>query len=133
MGGNELNQPDIFAPIATIAAFENGEQWRQEMLDYVEGNIAFTIDFCKQHIPQIVPIRPEASFLVWLDCRRLGIPHAKLVDLFVNKAKLALNDGAMFGSEGEGFMRLNIGTTRAILTQALTQLKSAIEGLDTED
>lgn len=133
MGGNELNQPDIFAPIATIAAFENGEQWRQEMLDYVEGNIAFTIDFCKQHIPQIVPIRPEASFLVWLDCRRLGIPHTKLVDLFVNKAKLALNDGAMFGSEGEGFMRLNIGTTRAILTQALTQLKSAIEGLDTED
>lgn len=133
MGGNELNQPDIFAPIATIAAFENGEQWRQEMLDYVEGNIAFTIDFCKQHIPQIVPIRPQASFLVWLDCRRLGIPHAKLVDLFVNKAKLALNDGAMFGSEGEGFMRLNIGTTRAILTQALTQLKSAIEGLDTED
>lgn len=133
MGGNELNQPDIFAPIATIAAFENGEQWRQEMLDYVEGNIAFTIDFCKQHIPQIVPIRPEASFLVWLDCRRLGIPHAKLVDLFVNKAKLALNDGAMFGSEGEGFMRLNIGTTRAILTQALTQLKSAIEGLNTED
>ena len=133
MGGNELNQPDIFAPIATIAAFENGEQWRQKMLDYVEGNIAFTIDFCKQHIPQIVPIRPEASFLVWLDCRRLGIPHAKLVDLFVNKAKLALNDGAMFGSEGEGFMRLNIGTTRAILTQALTQLKSAIEGLDTED
>ena len=133
MGGNELNQPDIFAPIATIAAFENGEQWRQEMLDYVEGNIAFTIDFCKQHIPQIVPIRPQASFLVWLDCRRLGIPHAKLVDLFVNKAKLALNDGAMFGSEGEGFMRLNIGTTRAILTQALTQLKSAIEGLDIED
>lgn len=133
MVGNELNQPDIFAPIATVAAFENGEPWRVQMLKYVEENIEFTIDFCKQHIPQIVPIRPEASFLVWLDCRRLGIPHAKLVDLFVNKAKLALNDGAMFGSEGEGFMRLNVGTTRAILTQALTQLKSAIEGLDTED
>ena len=133
MGGNELNQPDIFAPIATIAAFENGEQWRQEMIGYVEDNIDFTIDFCKQHIPQIIPIRPEASFLVWLDCRKLGIPHAKLVDLFVNKAKLALNDGAMFGKQGEGFMRLNIGTTRAILTQALTQLKEAIERLDTED
>ena len=130
MGGNELNQPDIFAPIATIAAFENGEQWRQEMIGYVEDNIDFTIDFCKQHIPQIIPIRPEASFLVWLDCRKLGISHAELVELFVSKAKLALNDGAMFGSEGEGFMRLNVGTTRVTLTQALTQLKEAIEELN---
>ena len=130
---SEMSAPHLFAPIATMAAFRHGENWRKQMLGYVEGNIEFIEDFCAQNIPQIRPIRPQASFLVWLDCRKLGIPHAKLVDLFVNKAKLALNDGAMFGSEGEGFMRLNIGTTRAILTQALTQLKSAIEGLDTED
>lgn len=127
MGGNELNQPDIFAPIATIAAFENGEQWRQEMIDYVEGNINFVEEFCREHIPQIVPIRPEASFLVWLDCRALGLSHEELIDLFVNKAGLALNDGAMFGVQGEGFMRLNVGTTREIVHQALKRLQVALE------
>ena len=129
MEGNELNHPDIFAPIATIAAFENGEPWRQAMIEYIESNIEFTIEFCKQYIPQIIAIRPEASFLVWLDCRKLELPHEQLVELFTKKAKLALNDGAIFGSQGEGFMRLNIGTTRATLTKALTQLAEAVKSL----
>lgn len=126
MGGNELNQPDIFAPIATIAAFESGELWRREMISYVEENIDFVIEFCREHIPQITPIRPEASFLVWLDCRALNLSHEELVDLFVNEAGLALNDGAMFGRQGEGFMRLNVGTTRAVLHRALRQLQAAL-------
>ena len=126
MGGNELNQPDIFAPIATIAAFESGELWRREMISYVEDNIDFVIEFCREHIPQITPIRPEASFLVWLDCRALNLSHEELVDLFVNEAGLALNDGAMFGRQGEGFMRLNVGTTRAVLHRALRQLQAAL-------
>ena len=126
MGGNELNQPDIFAPIATIAAFESGELWRREMISYVEDNIDFVIEFCREHIPQITPIRPEASFLVWLDCRPLNLSHEELVDLFVNEAGLALNDGAMFGRQGEGFMRLNVGTTRAVLHRALRQLQAAL-------
>ena len=129
MGGNELNQPDIFAPIATVAAFENGEPWRVQMLKYVEENIEFTIDFCRKYIPQITPIRPEASFLVWLDCRELNLSHAKLVELFENRAKLALNSGAIFGTQGEGFMRLNVGTPRSVLEQALQQLKAAVADL----
>lgn len=129
MGGNELNQPDIFAPIATVAAFENGEPWRVQMLKYVEENIEFTIDFCRKYIPQITPIRPEASFLVWLDCRELNLSHTELVELFENRAKLALNSGAIFGTQGEGFMRLNVGTPRSILEQALQQLKAAIADL----
>ncbi|MBQ3149377.1 MAG: PatB family C-S lyase [Alistipes sp.] len=129
MGGNELNQPDIFAPIATVAAFENGEPWRVQMLKYVEENIEFTIDFCRKYIPQITPIRPEASFLVWLDCRELNLSHSELVELFENRAKLALNSGAIFGTQGEGFMRLNVGTPRSILEQALQQLKAAVADL----
>ena len=129
MGGNELNQPDIFAPIATIAAFENGEQWLRQMISYIEKNIDFTVDFCEQHIPQIKAIRPEASFLVWLDCRGLNIPHTEIVKLFTEKANLALNDGAMFGTQGEGFMRLNVGTTRATLEKALKQLQASIDTL----
>lgn len=129
MEGNELNQPNIFATIATIAAFDNGEQWRQEMIEYIEGNIEFVEQFCSQYIPQIKPIRPQASYLVWLDCRGLNLNHEQIVELFAQKAKLALNDGAMFGSEGSCFMRLNVGTTRAVLTTALEQLKSTVEQL----
>jgi cystathionine beta-lyase len=93
----------------------------------VESNISFVEEFCREHIPQIVPIRPEASFLVWLDCRALNLSQEALVDLFVNKAKLALNDGAMFGVQGEGFMRLNVGTPREIVHQALRQLQKALD------
>ena len=123
---NELNDPPLFAPIATIAAYQNGEQWRRQMLAYVEENIRFVEDYCLENIPTVKPLRPQASFLVWLDCRALGLNHEQLIDLFVNRAHLALNDGEMFGQGGEGFVRLNVGTPRAILKQALEQLKRAI-------
>ena len=119
---SEMSAPHLFAPIATMAAFRHGEDWRKQMLSYVEGNIEFIEDFCAQHIPQIKPIRPQASFLVWLDCRGLGLSHEELIDLFVNKAALALNDGDMFSPGGEGFMRLNVGTSRTILEKAMNQL-----------
>ena len=124
---NELNDPTIFAPIATIAAFRNGEEWRREMLDYVQANIDFVIDYCRDHIPAIKPLRPQASFLVWLDCRGLGVNHEELVELFVEKAGLALNDGEMFGKEGKGFMRLNVGSPRSVLKEALDRLRDAID------
>lgn len=122
---NEFNDPPLFSPIATIAAYQQGETWLMEMLDYVEGNIRFLEDFFQQHLPKIKPLRPQASFLVWLDCRGLGFTHEQLIDLFVNKAHLALNDGEMFGTGGEGFMRMNVGTPRSVLLQALLQLKEA--------
>ena len=123
---NELNDPPLFSPIATIAAYSQGESWRKQMLAYIEENIRFVEEYCQQHLPKIKPWRPEASFLVWLDCRPLGLQHDELVDLFVNRAHLALNDGAMFGPGGEGFMRLNVGTPRSILLQALLQLEQAM-------
>ena len=123
---NELNDPPLFSPIATIAAYSQGESWRRQMLAYIEENIRFVEEYCQQHLPKIKPWRPEASFLVWLDCRPLGLQHDELIDLFVNRAHLALNDGAMFGPGGEGFMRLNVGTPRSILLQALIQLEQAI-------
>lgn len=123
---NELNEPTLFAPIATIAAFTQGEEWRRAMLDYVQGNIDFVIDYCREHLPGIKPLRPQASFLVWLDCRGLGLSHDELIDLFVRKARLALNDGEMFGHGGEGFMRLNVGSPRAIIREGLERLRKAI-------
>ena len=126
---NELAEPTLFAPIATIAAFRKGEEWRKQMLAYGEENVNFVENYCKEHIPGIRPLRPQASFLVWLDCNGLGLNHEQLLDLFIDKAHLALNDGEMFGPGGEGFMRLNIGTPRAVLRQALDQLTEAVKNL----
>jgi Bifunctional PLP-dependent enzyme with beta-cystathionase and maltose regulon repressor activities len=126
LNANELDDPTLFAPIATIAAFRQGEEWRRQMLGYVEGNIRFLEDYCRKHLPGIVPWRPQASFLVWLDCRGLGLSQQELVNLFVNKARLALNDGAMFGPGGEGFMRINVGTQHATLHEALSCLAEAL-------
>lgn len=127
MAANELDEPHIFAPIATMAAFNEGEEWRRQMLHYIEGNIMFVEDYLKENLPQIKPLRPQASFLVWLDCRGLRQQHDALVSLFVDEAGLALNDGEMFGKGGEGFMRMNIASPRAVLREALVRLKDAVE------
>ncbi len=126
---NELDEPTIFAPIATIAAYQKGEEWRKQMLAYVEDNVRFVEDYCRERIPGVRPLRPQASFLVWLNCRGLELSYDKLLDLFIDKAHLALNDGEMFGPGGEGFMRLNVGTPRSVLRQALEQLAKAVNEL----
>ena len=126
---NELDEPTLFAPIATIAAFRKGEEWRKQMLAYVEENVKFVEEYCKEYIPGIHSLRPQASFLMWLDCNELGLNHEQLLDLFIDKAHLALNDGEMFGPGGKGFMRLNIGTPRSILHQALSQLADTVRRL----
>ena len=129
LSANELDEPTIFSPIATIAAFRHGEEYRQQMLAYIEENIRFVEDFCREHIPGIRPLRPQASFLVWLNCRDLHLNHEQLLDLFIDKAHLALNDGKMFGPGGEGFMRLNVASPRVIIRQALEQLAEAVGNL----
>ncbi|MBQ9191213.1 MAG: PatB family C-S lyase [Bacteroidaceae bacterium] len=128
MNASELADPTLFAPIATIAAFsEEGEVWRRQLIGYLEDNVRFVEDYCVRHLPMIHPLRPQASFLIWLDCRSLGLSHEALIDLFVNRARLALNEGGMFGSEGRGFMRLNIGSPRVMLQQAMERLRAAVE------
>lgn len=124
-----LDEAHIFAHIATIAAFRKGEEWRKQMLALVEDNIRFVEEFCRENMPQIRPIRPEASFLVWLNCRDLHFNHDQLLDLFIDKAHLALNDGEMFGPGGEGFMRLNIGSPRAYVQEGLEKLAKAVTSL----
>ena len=122
----ELNAGTIFAFTATKAAYTYGAEWLQQMRSYVIENVNFVDEYLKKNIPQIKVYRPQASFLVWLDCRKLKLAQPELVQLFEDKAGLALNDGTLFGKEGEGFMRLNIGCPRSILNQALESLKKAI-------
>lgn len=122
----ELQQGTIFAFTATRAAYDECEEWLDQMLAYVQDNIDFVDNYLKENIPEIKAILPESSFLVWLDCRALNLTQRELVKLFIEKAHLALNDGAMFGPGGEGFMRLNVGSPRALLEKGLNNLKKAV-------
>ncbi|MBR5491647.1 MAG: PatB family C-S lyase [Alistipes sp.] len=126
---NEMDMATIFAMVATEAAFTQGEEWRQQMLTHIEGNIDFVDEYLKANIPEVRAIKPQASYLVWLDFSALGLSHEKLIDMLVNDARLAMNDGAMFGIGGEQHTRLNVGTQRAVLEQAMKQLKEAIDKL----
>lgn len=126
---NEFGDAPIFSVIATIAAFQKGDAWRRAMLKYIEGNVEMVENFFATHLPQIKPWRPEASFLIWLDCRDLHLSQPELNRLFVEKARLALNDGEMFGREGVGFMRLNVASPRSVIEGALQSLLKAYQSL----
>ena len=123
----ELDSPSIFSVVATMAAYTKGDAWRREMLAYLKENIDFVDAFLRARIPQIRAMRPQASFLIWLDCRKLALPQEKLVSLFTDGAGLALNDGSMFGAEGTGFMRLNAGCPRQVLSESLESLEKAVK------
>ena len=126
MEAGEFCEGHLLAYIGCAAAYTYGEEWLAQVLDYIKGNIDFTEHYLKEHIPAIGMIRPQASYLVFLDCRALKMTQVELEHLFVDKARLALNSGIMFGNEGEGFMRLNVGCPRSQLERALRQLEVAV-------
>ena len=123
---NEFSAPVMISTIGAEAAYNNGEDWLDQMLAYVEGNIDVVIDFAARRIPGLKVIRPQASFLLWLDFRGLHLCHREVMDMLLDKAHLALNDGTMFGAQGDGFARLNAGTPRAVLAHALESLETAV-------
>ena len=129
MEAGEFGEGHMLAYVGCAAAYREGEEWLAQLLDYLRGNIDYTEAFLRERIPAIGMIRPEASYLIFLDCRRLGLAQPELVNLFVDKAHLALNDGTMFGRGGEGFMRLNAGCPRSVLRRALEQLEAAVSQL----
>ncbi|MBO7646536.1 MAG: PatB family C-S lyase [Bacteroidales bacterium] len=129
LDANELSLGNLFAYIGAEAAFRYGEQWRLQLLQYLQGNVDFAIDYLACHAPKVVVMRPEASFLLWLDFRAYGLPHDELVRLMIEKAKVGLNSGTDYGADGEGFMRLNIGCPRATLEKGLHQICQALQSL----
>ena len=121
-----LPSSTMFVTLATEAAYTKGEAWLDELLKYLESNILFVEKYLEDNIPEIKPLRPQASFLMWLDCSATGLKGLRLDDLFISKAHLALNDGEMFGPGGEYHMRLNVACPRKVLEKALSQLKEAV-------
>lgn len=123
----EFGDGTIFAYTATTAAYTYGAEWLQQMRMYIMENVRFVDEFIKTNLPKIKVYPPQASFLLWLDCRKLNLSQEELTHLFQDKAGLALNDGSIFGPGGEGHMRLNIGCPRSVLDKAMKALKKAID------
>ncbi len=125
-GYSQLNTMGL---IACQAAYEYGEVWLEELKEYLFQNLNYVRNYLKEHIPELKLIEPEGTYLVWIDFSGLKLPEEKLEDLIVNKAKLWLDAGTMFGPEGLGFQRINIACPREVLTLALTQLRNAVTDL----
>jgi cystathionine beta-lyase len=126
---NGLFGLNTFGAVALEAAYNHGEEWLDQVLDYIEDNLNFLEAYVSQHIPGISVVRPEGTYLVWLDCRRLGLGKLELKEFMQNDAGLCLNEGYMFGPEGEGFERINIACPRSILVDALERIKNAVDRL----
>ena len=124
LDGNELSLGNIFAYYATEAAFAHGSEWLRQLLTYLQGNIDAAEQYLKKHCPEITFMRPEASFLLWMDFRAWNLPQKELVRKLIYDAKVGLNNGTDFGPEGEGFMRMNIGTNRATVLEGLRRICS---------
>ena len=103
------------------------DEWLEQVTEYVHENLEFLTEYCQKNLPQIKVIRPEGSFLVWLDCKKLGIKPEELDDFFLKKAKVGLSSGIAYGEYGKGFERINLGCTRAVLTEGLERMKAAID------
>ena len=125
-GYSQLNTMGL---AAARAAYESGKEWLDEVRAYIKDNLIFFRDYLKENIGELSLIEPEGTYLVWVDFRKLGLSEKQREDLIVNKAKLWIDSGAMFGVDGEGFERFNIACPREYLKMALDSLAKAIKGL----
>ena len=123
-GYSQLNTMGL---AAARAAYESGKEWLDEVRAYIKDNLIFFRDYLKENIGKLSLIEPEGTYLVWVDFRKLGLSEKQREDLIVNKAKLWIDSGAMFGVDGEGFERFNIACPRSYLKKALDSLKKAVE------
>ena len=124
LDNNELSLGNIFGYYAAEAAFAHGEEWLQQLLEYLQGNIDTAEQFLKENCPEITFMRPQASFLLWMDFRAWHLSQKDLERKLIYDAKIGLNNGTDFGPEGEGFMRMNIGTNRETVLEGLRRICS---------
>jgi len=120
-------QVNIMGYTAALAAYRDGDAWLGDLLRYLEANRDYTVDYVRRHLPGVRTIAPEGTYLAWLDCRQAGPAAADPFTFFLERAKVALNDGALFGPGGQGFVRMNFGTPRGLLTEGLERMRRALE------
>lgn len=118
-----IHNPNIFSVPVLEAAYTRCDDWLQEVLKYIEDNYNYVENYLKENMPKLKIIKPQGTYLLWIDCRELGLSDEELEDLFINKAKVGIYLGSVFGPEGRGFIRMNIGTSRKNLEEALERVK----------
>jgi len=125
----DIHRNNAFSSVAMEAAYNEGEEWLTQLLAYLSENFDFIKKYFDENIPKIKPNVPDATYLIWLDCRELGMTNEELRDFMIHKAGLGLNEGCSFGRSLSGYMRLNAACPRSVLEQALKQLKEAVDKL----
>lgn len=126
----DIHRNNAFSSVAIEAAYREGREWLEQLLEYISGNFDFIRDYCEKYIPKIKPNVPDATYLIWLDCRELGLSNEELRKFMIEKAKIGLNEGRTFGRSLSGFMRLNAACPRSVLEKALGQLRDAVDALE---
>lgn len=118
---NEVCDVNPFGVAATIAAYNEGEEWLNQLVDYLHGNYEAMAEFCRRELPEFPITRLEGTYLVWMDCSSLGMPSGALEHALLDDARLWLNAGTMYGAEGEGYMRWNIACPRSVMLDGLNR------------
>ena len=121
-----ISHSNMFAYLATIHAFNKGDEWLRQLKVYLQENFRYANDYILKNMPMVEPFETDASFLLWLDFSKLGLDSVKLKQLMVKKGKIGMNNGADFGPGGEGFQRLNLGAPRSVITEALKRIEKAV-------
>lgn len=124
-----LMRPNVFGVEGTIAAYESCEYWLEELLVYLEENLQYVLNYFKTQIPEIIPIQPEATHLIWLDCSQLGMKGEELFQYFLNEAKIKFDEGYKFGQNGDSFVRMNIACPRERLENAMKRIEEAVKSV----
>ncbi len=120
---------NIFGTAASVAAYTHGHDWLDALLAYIDNNVEYVRDYCSKMIPEIITVQPEATYMIWLDCRKFGLSGKELQNFFVTKAGVGMNEGSTFGPGGEGFMRMNLAATHRTVIQAMEQIEKAVSSL----
>jgi cystathionine beta-lyase len=117
---------NVFGYTAAFAAYRDGQPWLDELLRYLEANRDFVAQYVRDRLPGVSVFPPEATYLAWLDCTKAGEAARDPFTYFLERARVALNDGTLFGPGGTGFVRLNFGCPRPLLAQALDRMREAL-------
>lgn len=124
---NGVEIPNPFGIVALIAAYNHGEEWLDQVLKYIEANFQFLKDFVSENLPDVDFIDPEGTYLAWLDFNKLGLNDEELREILLKKAKVALDEGKVFGPGGEGFQRINIACPRSLLKECMIRIVNALK------
>ena len=129
LGQMDVKRNNPFSLVAFETAYEKCENWLEQLIEHIDGNMQYVIDFINERLPMIKTVKPEGTYLMWLDFNNIGIAQDKIQEFLINEAKVAMNDGATFGENGKGFARMNVACPRYMVEEAMEKIEKAIKNL----